>query len=126
IVTGDPAPFALWHSSQAGGGQNFAGWEHERASQLLEEARLTTNDGLRNDYYYEFQEIFAEEVPAIVLFHPVFAYGVSQDILDVQLGPITKPSDRFQTVTSWRMLTEQVIYEQSQFDDEVKPNFDSP
>jgi peptide/nickel transport system substrate-binding protein len=79
---------------------------------LLETARTLTDQGRRNDYYFEFQRIFAEEVPSLVLFYPIYTYGVSQDIFDVQLAPMTNPADRFRTVSDWYMLTRQVIYSQ--------------
>lgn len=125
-LSGDPDPYPLWHSSQIDAGQNYAGWNNERASTLLESARTITDTGRRNDFYYEFQDIFAEEVPALVLFYPVYTYGVSQEVLDVQLGPLTNPSDRFRTIAAWYKLTRRVIYSESQFQDEVPQRLPTP
>ena len=110
LLAGDPDPYPLWHQTQIVGGQNYAGWDHTQASMLLEAARTITDTGRRNDYYFEFQRIFAEEVPSLILFHPVYTYGINERISDVQLMPMTKPSDRFSTVTDWTMLTREVIY----------------
>lgn len=110
LLAGDPDPYPFWHQTQIGGGQNYAGWDHIDASKLLEEARTITDRGQRIDYYYEFQHIFAEEVPSLILYYPVYNYGLNHNVLDVQLAPLTKPSDRFNTATNWYMLTEQVIY----------------
>jgi peptide/nickel transport system substrate-binding protein len=115
FVSGDPDPYPLWHLSQMEGGQNYAGWHHDEASQLLEAARSVTNQGRRNDFYFEFQRIFAEEVPSIILFYPVHTYGVSREIHDVQVGPMTNPSDRFRTLPNWYMMTRRVIYRQAQY-----------
>ena len=112
LLAGDPDPYPFWHQTQIGGGQNYPGWDHTEASMLLETARTLTDQGRRNDYYFEFQRIFAEEVPSLVLFYPIYTYGVSQDIFDVQLAPMTNPADRFRTVSDWYMLTRQVIYSQ--------------
>jgi peptide/nickel transport system substrate-binding protein len=120
LLTGDPDPYPLWHFSQIEGGQNYAGWNHDEASMLLEEGRAITNQGRRSDFYYEFQQIFAEEVPSIILFYPVYTYGVSQDVFDVQLAPMTNPSDRFRTLPNWYVLTRRVIFTEAQYQ-EVEP-----
>jgi peptide/nickel transport system substrate-binding protein len=120
LLAGDPDPYPFWHQTQIAGGQNYAGWDHTEASMLLETARTLTNKGRRNDYYFEFQRIFAEEVPSLILFHPVYTYGVSQEVFDVQLAPVTNPADRFRTIADWYVLTRQVIYRGAQFE-EVSP-----
>ena len=121
LLSGDPDPYPFWHQTQISGGQNFAGWDNTEASMLLEAARTITDKGRRNDYYFEFQRIFTQEVPSLILFHPVYTYGVSEDVFDVQLAPMTNPADRFRTVSNWYMLTRQVIYKESQFE-AVNPN----
>jgi peptide/nickel transport system substrate-binding protein len=84
---------------------------------LLEQARPIIDKGRRNDFYFEFQRIFAEEVPSLILFYPVYTYGVSRDVYDVQLGPLSNPSDRFRTITNWYILTRRVIYSESPYQD---------
>lgn len=118
-LTGDPDPYPFWHQTQIAGGQNYAGWDNTEASMLLETARTLTDRGRRNDLYFEFQRNFAEEVPSLILFHPIYTYGVSESIFDVQLAPMINPADRFRTVTDWYMLTRQVIYRETQFQQQV-------
>ncbi len=113
LTAGDPDPYPLWHQTQIDGGQNYAGWDNTDASKLLEAARTITDRGRRSDYYFEFQRIFADEVPSLILYHPVHTYGVSNQIYDVRLAPMTSPSDRFTTVTDWYVLTRQVIYSEN-------------
>jgi peptide/nickel transport system substrate-binding protein len=117
LLAGDPDPYPLWHQTQIEGGQNYAGWNNTDASMLLETARTQLDEGLRSDYYFEFQRIFAEEMPSLILFHPVYTYGVSQEVYDVRLEPLTNPADRFRTVADWYLLTRRVIYNQAQFQD---------
>lgn len=119
-IAGDPDPYPLWHQSQIEAGQNYGGWDHERASILLESARQITNKGQRNDYYFEFQQIFAEETPALILFYPVYTYGVSREVHNVQLAPMTNPRDRFRTLPEWYVLTRRVIYKDTQYQ-EIAP-----
>jgi peptide/nickel transport system substrate-binding protein len=120
LLTGDPDPYPLWHQTQIESGQNYAGWNNDEASILLEAARTTPDKGRRNDFYFEFQRIFAEEVPSLILFHPVYTYGVSQEVFDVQVSPMANPSDRFRSLPNWYVLTRQVIYKETQYED-VRP-----
>ncbi len=120
FLLGDPDPYPLWHLSQIEGGQNYAGWNNDQASMLLEAARTVANQGRRNDFYFEFQRIFAEEVPSLILFYPVYTFGVSQEIHDVEVGPMTVPSDRYRTLSNWYMLTRRVIFNEAQYP-EVAP-----
>ncbi|MCB9078424.1 MAG: peptide ABC transporter substrate-binding protein [Anaerolineaceae bacterium] len=120
LLAGDPDPYPFWHQTQVEDGQNYPGWNNTDASVLLEQARTIQDQGHRNDFYFEFQRIFATEVPSIVLFYPTYTYGVSQEIHGVQLPNLSNPSDRFRTVTDWYTLTREVIYSGSQFQD-VKP-----
>jgi peptide/nickel transport system substrate-binding protein len=114
LLSGDPDPYPFWHQSQIDGGQNYAGWHHETASQLLETARTITDTGRRSDYYFEFQELFAEDTPALVINYPTFTFGVNKEVFGVQTAPMRNPSDRFKTVADWYMLTRQVVYTQTQ------------
>jgi peptide/nickel transport system substrate-binding protein len=119
LLRGDPDPYPFWHQTQIEGGQNYAGWSNDDASMLLEQARTVTDKGHRNDFYFEFQRIFAEELPSLILFNPVYTYGVSQEVHDVQLGPMINPSDRFRTIANWYLLTRRVIYSETQYQDEA-------
>lgn len=106
---GDPDPYPLWHSSQAvGGGANYAGWHHEEADEIMEKARAITNEEERRRLYWRFQEIFADEAPALVLFYPVYTYGVSTRVQNVQIGSINNPSERFVDFTDWYIVTRRV------------------
>ncbi len=108
-LSGDPDPYPLWHSTQAAdGGQNYSGWANQEADQLLEQARSIVNPEERKALYYRFQDIFAEEVPGLLLYYPVYTYGVSNKVHNVEIGPLNKPSDRFRTLARWYMNTRRV------------------
>lgn len=108
-LAGDPDPYPLWHSSQAEeGGQNFSGWANERADEILEQARSLTDQEARRQLYVEFQNIFAEEVPALLLYYPIYAYGVSDRVKNVQIGPLNRAADRFTTFADWYIVTRRV------------------
>jgi len=109
-LRGDPDPYPLWHSTQAEGeGQNYAGFVSYEADTLLQEARCTTDSGRRAELYRRFQEIFADEVPSLLLYYPIYTYAVDEKVKGVQLGPMGDPSDRFRNVTEWYIVTKRVI-----------------
>jgi len=109
VLSGDPDPYPMWDQTQIENGQNYGGWDNRRASQALEEARRLTDREQRKAYYNEFQRIFAEEVPALIIANPVYTYAVDQSVKLVQIGPLVTPSDRFRNVADWYMNTRRVI-----------------
>ena len=99
---GDPDPFPQWHSSQIdGNGQNYAGWQNAEADALMEQARQSTDENRRRDLYAEYQDIFAEELPSLPLFHPLYTYGVSTRVHNVQIGSLNTPAERFGSFPAW-------------------------
>jgi peptide/nickel transport system substrate-binding protein len=106
---GDPDPYPLWHSTQSqGAGQNYGGWNNEDADLLMEQARAELNESNRRQLYGELQQIFAEEVPSLLLYYPVYSYGVSSRVSNVQVGALNSPAQRFAGLADWYMTTQRV------------------
>lgn len=111
----DPDPYPLWHSTQRQDeGQNYTGFAHREADQIMEEARRTTDQTRRMELYHHFQQIFADEVPALLLYHPVYSYAIDTRVEGVQIAPMIDPSDRFRTITDWYVITRRVILSEAQ------------
>jgi peptide/nickel transport system substrate-binding protein len=109
--TPDPDPYPLWHQTQVESGQNYSGLDDRIVSQLLEEARITTDINLRAQNYRAFQARFVDQVPALLLYDPVYNYAVDAKVNGVQIGPLAEPSDRFDTIAGWYLITSKVIVE---------------
>jgi peptide/nickel transport system substrate-binding protein len=107
-LAGDPDPYPLWHSTRIKDGQNYAGWDHRAADEVIEKARSLTDQAARKEYYAQFQRIFATEVPALLLYHPVYSFGVRNKVHDVQIGPLNSPADRFQSLAGWYIVTKRI------------------
>jgi peptide/nickel transport system substrate-binding protein len=108
-ISGDPDPYPLWHSSQAEeGGQNYSGWMNDQADELLIRARSEVDTEQRKSLYTDFQRIFMEEAPALLLYYPAYTYGVSERVKNVQIGALNSPSDRFATFPDWYILARRV------------------
>ncbi len=109
----DPDPYSLWNSTQTPGqtdaGQNYSGWKDPEVDSLLEEARRSTDRDHRADLYRQFQEIFVDQAPALVLYYPVYTYAVDARIHGIQLSPMLDQSQRFSSIAQWYLKTKRVI-----------------
>lgn len=105
--TPDPDPYPFWHQTQTTGGQNYSIWNDQRASEYLEQARIIPDPNERARLYRNFQVRFMDQLPALMLYYPMYTYGVSEDVKGVRIGPIFQPSDRLDTITDWYLFSEQ-------------------
>jgi peptide/nickel transport system substrate-binding protein len=102
----DPDPYDAWHSSGQGGrGNNLSLWSNARVDSILKEAHTTGPPTRRTDLYREFQEIFAQEVPAIPLYVPTVLYVQNASISGVRIARLAQPGDRFWQVQEWFLKT---------------------
>lgn len=100
----DPDPYPFWDQTQIATGQNYTQWNNKIISQYLESARVETDLEERKRLYRNFQVLFAEELPALPLFNPVYNFAVSSNVQGVSVGPMYKSADRFINVNSWFMV----------------------
>lgn len=106
----DPDPYPFWHSSQISApGLNLARYTNRNADTLLEEARLTTDEGERALKYQEFQDILMEDMPAIFLYQSTYTYAIATKIQDVSIDRLYTPSDRFTNIADWYIKTKKAI-----------------
>ena len=106
ITGADPDPYAFWHSSQIGqSGINIADYANKEVDKLLEDGRLTGDLKTRQEKYKKFQQIIAEDAPAIFLYSPNYTYVQSKKIKGFNITSIILPSDRFSDAASWYINT---------------------
>ncbi len=98
---GDLDGFELWHSSQGEEGMNFTGFADPTADEALLEARQASSIEERNEQYAEFQQAFAEQVPAVVLFYPRYHFAVSDWVQGAEPAPLVNPADRVRQIPEW-------------------------
>jgi peptide/nickel transport system substrate-binding protein len=101
----DPDPYPFWHQAQITGGQNYSQWDDRQVSEYLEQARVLDDLNERARRYRNFQVRFSSELPALPLFFPVYSYGIDKQVNGVSIGPLFDPSDRFNNITSWYLIT---------------------
>jgi peptide/nickel transport system substrate-binding protein len=107
--TPDPDPYPFWHQAQITGGQNYAKWDDRQASEYLEQARIEVDIAERTRLYNNFQVRFADELPSLPLFYPIYNYAVDDQVQGVTMGPLFDPSDRLVTAPKWFLLAERNV-----------------
>ena len=75
---------------------------------VLEESRRTVDRNRRKDLYGEFQELWAQEEPSIILYHPEFNWAVGNGVKDIQLTTFLDGSSRFRNLAEWYVRTKLV------------------
>ena len=110
----DPDPYPFWHQAEITGGQNYTQWDNRTASEYLEQARVVADPYIRARLYRNFQVIFARELPALLLYYPIYTYGVDQRVQGVQAVPLFEPADRFNGIASWFLVTRRALEQTAQ------------
>lgn len=103
IISGfDPDPYAVWHSSQTeNSGLNLALYKNRKVDKLLGEARTTANPDERAEKYKEFQNILAEDLPAIFLYNSPYNYFVDKKVRGIEIEKLSVPQDRLANIEEW-------------------------
>ena len=108
-LTPDPDPYPFWHDTQIDTGQNYSGFSDRNISIWLERARTIPDTGHRADSYRHFQHRFQDQVPALLLYYPVYNYAIDAQVLGVSMPPLFDDSDRFANISSWFMLASRTV-----------------
>ena len=106
--TVDPALYWHYHSSQVTGGLNLSGWANQRADRALDAARREQSLEGRRRAYADFEVAFAEDCPAVSLYWPALQYVFDRRIRGVELGAVSRPSDRLAGITDWHVAARRV------------------
>ncbi|PJE62453.1 hypothetical protein COU88_04925 [Candidatus Roizmanbacteria bacterium CG10_big_fil_rev_8_21_14_0_10_39_6] len=64
----DPDQYIFWHQTQQQ--TNYSKFTNLKVDKLLEDGRIKKTQKARKDIYFKFQDILAEEVPALFLYYP--------------------------------------------------------
>ncbi len=99
----DPDVYPFWHSSQAHpGGFNFVSMKRNVfIDKDLEDGRASLNLADRAKAYFDLEQIFVQEVPAVYLYSPTFVFAVDRRIRGVRLDSAVEPFERYAHVSDW-------------------------
>jgi peptide/nickel transport system substrate-binding protein len=110
----DPDPYPYWHSSQVNvDSVNFSNYISSEADALLAEGRRTADTDRRWSLYQRFQELFAEDVPSLLLYQPVYTFAVDQTVLGIQIAPMASSGERFATLPQWHTSVQRMLYSEA-------------
>lgn len=76
------------HSSEIGGGQNYAAFKNPSIDEWLDAGRRTLDPGRRLDFYRRIDRKVREEQPYTYLFHPVVQAALSRRFANVEPSPL--------------------------------------
>jgi peptide/nickel transport system substrate-binding protein len=110
----DPDPYPFWHQAEISSGQNYSQWDNRPASEYIEQARVVADIAIRTRLYRNFQVIFARELPALLLYYPVYSYAVDERVQGVQAAPLFESADRFNGINTWYLVTRRALDKTSQ------------
>lgn len=109
IVGRDHDLYPFWHSSQRNDpGLNVALYVNSTADKLLEQARATNDETVRNETYDLFEKEILNDVPAVFLYSPSFLYVVPKKVNNIHIGNLTTSADRFSNIQDWYIETNKV------------------
>ena len=104
---GDSDPYVYWHSSQIKDpGLALAVEVDKDIDNNLEQARISPDVNRAIGYYLNFQNAFADLVPAILLYQPKYIYLVDGKVkgIDENIN-LSSFSDRFANIDKWYVKT---------------------
>lgn len=98
----DPDQYNLWHSLKSNFPDlNLSGYNYERVDILLEEGRQSLNKDVRKQKYTLFQRYLMADAPAIFLYNPQYKCIVRDNLVGVNLDPVSHSYERFYNVEEW-------------------------
>lgn len=98
----DVDPYPFWHSSQQRDpGFNLAVFFNKKIDQDLEDGRTTTSVEQRRTDYLDFQNILAEEVPAIFLYQSEYLYTHQSSLRGMTVKRLASGADRVLNIDNW-------------------------
>ncbi len=106
LYDADADPYPLWHSSQQKStGFNLALSFLKGVDKDLEDARTTTDAAKRTKDLFDFQNIVAEEVPAIFLYQAEYLYAHPKTLRGFPTDRLVSATDRFDGLNRWYLRT---------------------
>lgn len=99
--SGDPDLYDFWSQEAIIDGNNVAGWNNRKASEALEFGRQTWPTAERRPFYDTFQRYYNQGLPALTMYQHVYTYALSPEVNQAEIGLISEPRDRYQTLAQW-------------------------
>jgi len=79
------------------------------SDRAITDARSTFDTDTRIAKYADFQNIFSNELPALILDQNVFVYEMRQRVQGITIQALANPEDRFLDITHWYLSTTRAL-----------------
>jgi ABC-type transport system substrate-binding protein len=83
-------------------GLNLGNFEDPVTDELISKGRTDDDLDVRKDSYRQFQEIWQELVPGVVIAYPHSVYAIPDGLKNVSNGVMFNGSSRFADIQKWR------------------------
>ncbi len=104
-----PDMYPFWHSSRTKDpGLNFSVYKNETLDVLIEDLRITRDEGRRREIIQKIEEIFHNDIPALYLFSADYLYPTDKNVQNISVSRVSEDADRFFDVENWYIKTKRV------------------
>lgn len=79
-LDGDYGLYPLFHSDNIGAPGNRTRYSNEEVDELLDLARVESDEETRFEYYHDAQQIIIDEAPLVPIYHTVLISGIQEDL----------------------------------------------
>lgn len=102
IINHESDLYSFWHSSQRKDpGLNISMYSNMKVDKILEDAQKNISVDERLAKYKNFIEEFNKDIPALLIYSPIYLYATSNNLNNINLNSLINPSDRFESVYTW-------------------------
>ncbi len=109
VINHESDLYSYWHSSQrTDPGLNIGLYSDKKVDSLLESIQKMLKLEDRISKYEELEKEFNLNIPALLIYSPLYLYVTSPRLNNFSIENITVPSDRFGTVYKWSADTDKV------------------
>lgn len=99
----DPDPYFGWHSTQRGpAGLNLANFEDAVIDELIAKGRTENDLEVRKDAYRQFQEVWQDLAPSVVLAYPNYIYIRASNLEGESDRILFTAAQRFSDIHTWQ------------------------
>jgi len=88
---------------------NLSQYSSIAADGLLEIIRKTGDDKERQDALNKLQDVLRDDVPAIFLYSPEYAFAYHETVKGIDIQSLSLHSDRFTTIHNWYLKEEKIF-----------------
>lgn len=108
--------YSFWHSSEARlNGENLSNLKSSAVNAWLEQIRASFDTKVRRKRLANLRVVLSEEVPAIMLYSPIYSYAIDNKIQNFNLGQIALKRDRLAGLENWYFWEKRVATEKFRF-----------